>query len=91
MIGVETRNDNNVVYSFTPPATFISGQLPLSGRVNRAGITLAYGVTADATVRWIVNETLSAYAGMRVQYINGQDTYLAYGPLVGMSLRFGGK
>jgi hypothetical protein len=33
----------------------------------------------------------SAYAGMRVQYFNGHDTYLAYGPVVGMSVRLGGK
>jgi hypothetical protein len=35
--------------------------------------------------------TLSVYAGMRVQYIHAHEKYLAYGPLVGMSVRFGGK
>jgi hypothetical protein len=65
---------------------------PLPLRINRQdGTTFAYGVTADAVVRWILNDAVSAYAGMRVQYINGHDEYLAYGPLVGMSVRFGGK
>jgi hypothetical protein len=31
------------------------------------------------------------YAGMRVQFIEGRETFLAYGPLVGLSVRLGGK
>jgi hypothetical protein len=89
LIGAETRNDHNIVYSLTAPAT-IFDSTPF--RVNRQdGTTFAYGVTGDMTVRWLINETFSAYAGMRVQYINAHDKYLAYGPLVGMSVRFGGK
>jgi hypothetical protein len=91
LIGVEHRNDENVAYSVTLPSNV--SQLGSSPpQVNRLdGNTFAYGVTADATVRWIINETVSAYAGMRVQYINAHDVYLAYGPLLGMSVRFGGK
>ena len=90
LIGAETRNDNNIVYSIDLPANVFRG--PQTVSVNRQdGGTFAYGVTADMTVRWLINETVSAYAGMRVQYIKGHDEYLAYGPLVGMSVRFGGK
>ncbi len=90
LIGAETRHDNNIVYSIDLPGNV--SQLPNGVKVNRQdGTTFAYGVTADMTVRWLINETFSAYAGMRVQYINGHDEYLAYGPLVGMSVRFGGK
>jgi hypothetical protein len=95
LIGAETRNDRNIVYSLSAPAN--TSDLPFNGgstpfKVNREdGTKFAYGVTGDMTVRWLINETFSAYAGMRVQYINGHDKYLAYGPLVGMSVRFGGK
>jgi hypothetical protein len=75
------------VYSFNT-------DVPTKGqtRVNRLdGTTLAYGVTADATLRWILSDTLSVYGGMRVQYIKGHEQFLAYGPLIGMSVRFGGR
>lgn len=93
-LGAETRDDHNVVYSSNvtagPPDS--SGNPTVVTAVNRLdGTTFAYGVTGDATVRYIVNDTLSVYAGMRVQYIHGHERYLAYGPLVGMSVRFGGK
>lgn len=88
LIGGETRDDYNVVYSQTLPQDVRQFRFPLA--VNRLdGTTFAYGVTADASVRWVINEALSAYAGLRVQYIKGHDTYLAYGPLLGMSYRFG--
>lgn len=88
LIGAETRDDQNVVYSVSLPENRRDLRLPVP--VNRLdGTTFAYGVTADASVRWIINESLSAYAGMRVQYIKGHETYLAYGPLIGMSYRFG--
>jgi hypothetical protein len=81
LLGVENRNDENVVY-----------QVNDNGTVDRLdGNKFAYGVTADASIRYIINESVSAYAGMRVQYIQGHDKYLAFGPLVGMSVRFGGK
>lgn len=88
MIGGETRDDYDVVYSQILPKNVTQLQPPIP--VERLdGTTLAYGVTADASVRWIISETLSAYVGMRVQYIKGHETYLAYGPLIGMSFRFG--
>lgn len=91
MIGAEVRDDKNVAYSVNLPSN--TSQLPTNPpTVNRLdGTAFAYGVTADATVRWIINETVSAYAGMRVQYIKGHNEYLAYGPLFGMSVRFGAK
>jgi hypothetical protein len=91
LIGAEVRDDRNVVYSSTFPST-VDFLAPNTIKINRQdGTEFAYGVTADATVRWIISDMVSAYAGMRVQYINGHDEYLAYGPLVGMSVRFGGK
>lgn len=90
MIGGETRDDYNVVYSQNLPPDVRRFRFPLD--VNRLdGTTFAYGVTADASVRWIISESLSAYAGFRVQYIKGHEQYLAYGPLLGMSYRFGAR
>jgi hypothetical protein len=88
MIGAETRDDYDIVYSVRPTTVLT---LPIRVPVERLdGTTFAYGATADATVRWSITETLSAYAGMRVQYIKGHEIYLAYGPLFGVSYRFGG-
>lgn len=93
-LGAETRDDRNVIYALTYPP----GNVPVQGdpfagvRVKRLdGTTFAYGATTDVTLRWILNEHVSTYAGMRVQYIEGHEKYLAYGPLFGMSVRFGGK
>jgi hypothetical protein len=83
-VGAETRDDRDVVYRVE------GGSFPLKA-VRKDGTTFAIGVTADATVRYLLNDTLSIYGGMRVQYINGHEEYLAYGPMVGMSVRFGGK
>jgi len=94
-IGAETRNDRDVVYEFDNGnhvlnTTTVAIVPPL--QVNRLdGTTFAYGATVDATVRYLINETVSAYTGMRVQYIKGHEKYLAYGPLFGLSVRFGGK
>jgi len=80
-LGAETRDDRDVVY-----------RIDENFRAQRLdGTTFAYGATADVSLRWVLNDTVSAYAGMRVQYIRGHETYLAYGPLLGMSVRFGGK
>jgi len=81
-VGVENRDDQDVAYALTPDLRKIK-------RLD--GTTFAYGGTVDATLRWLINDTLSAYAGMRVQYLKGHEEFLAYGPLVGMSVRFGGK
>ena len=51
----------------------------------------AYGVTGDLSVRYVINDTFSAYAGFRVQYVHGFDKYLAYGPLFGIWTSFGAK
>jgi hypothetical protein len=84
-VGAETRDDHDVVYRFkqSGPTTVAADRLD--------GTTVAYGVTADVTLRYLVNDALSVYAGGRVQYIKGHETYLAYGPIIGMSVRFGGK
>jgi len=80
-LGAETRDDRDVVFKFND-----------NGTVRRLdGTTFAYGATADASVRWLLTDTLSFYSGFRVQYIKGHEQYLAYGPLFGMSYRFGGK
>ena len=81
-LGVENRDDQDVAYKLTADGR----------RIRRLdGTTFAYGGTVDATLRWLINDTLSAYAGMRVQYLKGHEEFLAYGPLMGMSVRFGGK
>lgn len=86
-IGAETRDDNDVVYATRPDAS-----APHGVTVKRLdGTTFAYGVTADALVRYVSDIGLSAYLGMRVQYLEGHDKFLAWGPLVGLSLRFGGS
>ena len=85
-IGAESRDDNDVVYRLksAPTATGV--------KVDRLdGTTFAYGVTGDVTLRYLVSDTVSFYAGGRVQYINGHEEYLAYGPMVGLSVRFGGQ
>jgi len=90
LIGFEHRNDRNIVYDLTLPAdVFVD---PFTVKVNRQdGTKFAYGFTGDLSVRYIITDAISAYAGFRVQYIHGFDKYLAYGPLFGMSARFGGK
>src|SRR5262249_47625499 len=61
LIGVEHRNDSNVVYSLSYPTSvneFLNSAQPL--KVNRLdGTKFAYGVTADATLRWAVTESLT--------------------------------
>jgi hypothetical protein len=95
LLGAEVRNDRNVAYSVSIPPTFdqfVACGGPPCINVNRQdGTKFAYGVTADATVNWQMTDWMSAYGGVRVQYIHAHDTFLAYGPLVGMSFRFGGK
>lgn len=83
--GGETRDDHDVVYrqKQTGPNTVAAERLD--------GTKFAVGVTADVTIRYLVNDDLSVYAGGRVQYIKGLEQFLAYGPIVGMSVRFGGK
>jgi len=86
-IGAETRDDHGVVYETNLDAL----GFPVS--VDRQdGTFFAYGVTADAKLSWALSDSLSAYLGMRVQYMNGDspnsDAYLAYGPLLGISASF---
>jgi len=88
LVGAESRNDRDVVYRVDLPEFASQLRPPLS--VNRQdGTTFAYGVTADASLTWKLAEMVSAHVAVRVQYFKGHDTYLAYGPLVGLSFRFG--
>ena len=83
-IGGESRDDHDVVYRLkqTSPTTVKADRID--------GTTFAYGITADLTFRYLINDAVSVYAGGRVQYIKGHETFLAYGPMVGMTVRFGG-
>jgi hypothetical protein len=81
-LGVENRDDRDVAYALTPDLQRIK-------RID--GIKFAYGGTLDITLRHAVTDNVSMYAGMRGQYIKGHEEYLAYGPIVGMSVRFGGR
>ena len=51
----------------------------------------AYGGTVDGGVRYVFDNGIAVYAGYRAQVIQGNDQYLAHGPLFNMSVRFGGK
>ena len=91
-LGIENRDDQDVIYD--PQSIFVALSRPsgFTGRAKRLdGVTFAYGGTVDVTLRWIMDDRLSWYAGMRGQYIKGHSEYLAYGPIVGLSLRFGGR
>jgi hypothetical protein len=93
LLGAEVRDDRNVVYNLSLPATItelVACALSCINVNRQDGTKFAYGVTGDVTVNWQILDWMSAYAGMRVQYIHAHDTFLAYGPLVGMSFRFGG-
>jgi hypothetical protein len=82
-LGVEHRDDEGVVYEV---------QSATDGRPRRIdGTTFAYGVTSDLNLRYIFDNGISPYVGLRVQYIKGHETFLAWGPLAGVSFRFGGK
>lgn len=82
--GVENRNDYNVVYQTTPTST------PGVDRIVRLdGATFAVGATADAGVRYMFDSGIAIYGGFRVQFIDGHQQYLAWGPIVNMSVRFG--
>jgi hypothetical protein len=80
-LGAETRDDQGTVYEVNNP-----------GRTARSidGTTFAFGVTSDLTLRYIFDNGISPYFGFRVQYLNGHETFLAWGPLAGVSFRFGG-
>jgi hypothetical protein len=89
LIGAEHRNDRDIVYSITLPSNIdqLASQPPSVNRLD--GWKFAYGVTSDLSVRYVINDMFSAYAGFRVQYIHGFDKYLAWGPLFGVTTRFG--
>jgi hypothetical protein len=82
--GAENRNDHDVVYQTTPTST------PGVDRIVRLdGTTFAVGATADAGIRYMFDNGLALYGGFRVQFMNGHQQYLAWGPIVNMSVRFG--
>jgi len=82
-LGANTRDDRGVVFQWDPVTDTVDSQ---------DGTKFAYGVTSDMTLRHALTPTLSVYAGMRLQYFdfNKDQEYFAYGPLMGISARFGG-
>jgi hypothetical protein len=84
--GVENRKDYDVVYQTTS-----TGTAGVDRIVRLDGATFAVGATADAGVRYIFDHGIAVYGGFRVQFINGHQQYLAWGPMVNVSLRFGGQ
>jgi hypothetical protein len=60
-------------------------------QVNGAQTSFAYGGTFDAGIRYVFDNGVAAYAGYRGQALQGNDLFLAHGPLFNMSVRFGGK
>jgi hypothetical protein len=81
-IGAENRDDEGVAYDASPPSF---------ARKRQDGTTFAYGVTSDLNLRYVFANGIAPYIGFRVQYINGHEEYLAWGPLAGVSFRFGGR
>ena len=80
-LGADHRDDQGVAY-----------EVQSSGAPRRIdGTTLAYGVTSDLNLRYIFDNGISPYVGFRVQYIKGHEQFLAWGPLAGVSFRFGGR
>jgi hypothetical protein len=86
-LGAETRDDHHIVYGYNYNSNGV-----ITGVDRKDGTYFAYGVTADATLRHALTDSVWAYLGMRVQYMNGDspgsDAYLAYGPLLGISASF---
>jgi hypothetical protein len=82
LVGAETRNDYGVVYS----TKTIANQLVIQ---REDGTAFAYGVTADVGARYVFDNGIALYGGFRVQFIEGHNQYLAWGPIVNMSVRFG--
>jgi hypothetical protein len=82
-LGAETRDDHNVVYAVQSggPTGFTAKRLD--------GTTFAYGATADVGLRYVFDNGVALYGGFRVQFIEGHEQYLAWGPLLNMSVRFG--
>ena len=85
-LGAETRNDRDVAYAAkcSPSGSSIEC---FPKRID--GTTFAYGVSADAGVRYVFDNGVAVYGGFRVQYFEGFQTYLAWGPIINMSVRFG--
>lgn len=83
-LGAETRNDRNVVYA-TQPTT----DPDVFNIVRQDGTVFAYGATADAGVRYLFDNGVALYGGFRVQFYEGHNQFLAWGPVVNMSVRFG--
>jgi hypothetical protein len=83
-LGAETRNDRNVVYA-TQPTT----NPDVFNIVRQDGTVFAYGATADAGVRYLFDNGIGLYGGFRVQFYEGHNQFLAWGPVVNMSVRFG--
>jgi hypothetical protein len=87
-LGAEDRHDKGVVYDGTLSGAVTS---PVFTPKRLDGTTFAYGVTSDLTLRYVFDNGIAPYVGFRVQYINGHEEYLAWGPLAGVSFRFGGR
>jgi hypothetical protein len=56
--------------------------------VNGDQRSFAYGGTVDVGIRYFFDNGVTAYAGYRGQAIQGNDLFLAHGPLFNMSIRF---
>lgn len=82
-VGAESRNDHGVVYATDATPTAIRPK-----RLD--GTTFAVGVTAEAGIRYTwLREKLSVYGGFRLQHLHGHETFLAWGPVINMSIEFG--
>lgn len=87
-IGAETRDDHDVVYA----AKSIAGNPNVNPTLQVQkldGTTFAYGATADVGARYVFDNGVALYGGFRVQFFEGFQQYLAWGPVINMSVRFG--
>jgi hypothetical protein len=52
--------------------------------------SFAIGGTLDVGIRYVFANGIAVYGGYRAQAIDGVNLYVAHGPLINMSVRFGG-
>ena len=81
-VGAETRDDHDVIYATRPSASGIAPK-----RLD--GTTFAYGATSDAGIRYTINDRFQMYGAFRVQFLEGHQRYLAWGPMLNLSVRLG--
>ena len=82
-LGAESRNDHDVVYATRPGGVYGFRPKRLDGT------TFAYGATSDVGLGYTITDRLQLYGAFRVQFLEGHERYLAWGPMINLSVRLG--